>query len=198
MQGGKHPDRAHQRAAADVGDLHPRHHRVSVARTDDAEHAGVAQIVEVVPGAILVRSILTVAGDRAIDEPRVLLREPLVPDPEPVHHARAERLDEDVGVASEAQQDLGAARVFQVEGHRSLAAVERDMTRAHPSLERVHPPDVIALARLLDLEHVRTHVGEKHGREAPGKEPREIEDLQALERSAHPSSSIATRGSCSI
>ena len=49
-----------------------------------------AEVVHVVPRAPGVRAVLPVAADRAVHEPRVLLTQPLVAHPEPLHHARAE------------------------------------------------------------------------------------------------------------
>ena len=45
-------DRGHQRAAADVGDLHARNGRRATGRAGEVDHAREAEIVDVVPDAI--------------------------------------------------------------------------------------------------------------------------------------------------
>ena len=43
------------------------------------------------PDAVAVGTVLAVAGDRAVDQPGVLLAQTLVADAEPLEHARAGR-----------------------------------------------------------------------------------------------------------
>ena len=60
-----------------------------------------------------------------------------------------------------------ARLALQVEGHGALAAVERVEVPALALGERVVAAPLISLRRL-DLDHVRTQVGQQHGRERPG------------------------------
>ena len=80
-----------------------------VALAGQAEQADEAEVVHVVARALAHRPVLPVAGDRAVDEPRVLLAQPLLADAEAVEHARAEGLEHDVGLAHEREQRLAAA-----------------------------------------------------------------------------------------
>ena len=80
-------------------------------------------------GGVAFRAVLAVAGDRAVDDPRVLLAHPLVADAEPVEHAGPEGLEHDVVFAHEPQQRLAPALVLQVEADRALVAVEREEQR---------------------------------------------------------------------
>ena len=60
------------------------------------------------PERVPLRAVLAVAGDRAVDDPRVHLSHPLVADAEPVEHAGPEGLEHDVVLAHERQQRLAA------------------------------------------------------------------------------------------
>jgi hypothetical protein len=51
------------------------------------------------------------------------------------------------------------------------------------------PPDVVALARFLDLHDVRAQVREKERAVIPGEQTSEVEDPDPLERPGHSSSS---------
>ena len=123
------PDRRHQRAAAEVGDLAGRLDRRAVALAGQPEQPDEPEVVHVVAGAVAVGPVLAVAGDRAVDEPRVLLAQPLVADPEPVHHAGAEALEQHVGLAHEPQQHLAPRLALEVDADRALVAVQRQEQR---------------------------------------------------------------------
>ncbi len=75
-----------------------------------AEQADQPEVVHVVARAIAVGAVLTVARDRAVDEARVLLAQALVADAEPVEHARAEGLEQDVVLARRASRAPRARR----------------------------------------------------------------------------------------
>ena len=139
------------------------------------------------PERARVRAVLAVARDRAVDEARVLLAQPLVAHAEPVHHAGPERLEQHVVLAHQPQQHLAAALLLEVQPDRALAAVEREEQRR---LRRVvgalvvgrRPADVVAHAGVLDLEHVGAEVGEQQRAEAARQQPGEVEDLDVRER----------------
>ena len=60
-----------------------------------------------------VGAVLAVARDRAVDEARVLLLQPLVAHAQPVEHAGAERLEQDVVFAGQPEQDLAPFSFFR-------------------------------------------------------------------------------------
>ena len=111
-------ERGHQRAAAEVGDLAGRLDGRPVRVAGQAEQPDPRQVVRVVPGPRGERPVLPVAGDRAVDEPRVLLAQALVADPEAVHDAGPERLEHHVGVAGQAQERVAPPRVLEVDADR--------------------------------------------------------------------------------
>ena len=192
------PDRGHQRPAAEVGDLARGLHRRPVALAGQAEQPDEPEVVHVVAGAVAVGAVLPVAGDRAVDEPGVLLAQPLVADAEAVHHAGAEALHQHVGLAHEPQQHLAPLLALEVEADRALVAVEREEQRGAGALlgalvARRRPAHVVAEPRVLDLEHVGAEVGEQARAEAARQQPREVEHADAVERAAHrPSRSRAS------
>ena len=91
-----HPEGGHQGAAAEVGDLPAGLDRRPVLGAGQAEQADEAEVVHVVAGALGVGAVLAVAGDRAEDDAGVGLAHALVADPEPVEHAGAEAVEDDV------------------------------------------------------------------------------------------------------
>jgi hypothetical protein len=117
-----------------------------------------------VAGAVAQRAVLPVAGDRAVDEPGVDLPQRLVAGAEPVHHARAEGLEQHVGVADEPQEHVAPLLGLQVDADRALVAVEREEQRRGGGavgalVERRRPADVVAHPGVLDLDDVGAEVG---------------------------------------
>ena len=148
------------------------------------------------PRAVAVGPVLAVAGDRAVDEPGVLLAQALVADAEPVHHAGAEALEQHVGLAHEPQQHLAPGLGLEVDADRALVAVEREEERRAGArlgalVARRRPAHVVAQPRVLDLEHVGAEVGQQPGAEAAGQQPREVEHADAVERAAHEAQALA-------
>src|SRR5690606_412862 len=70
-QGGQDAADRRLRAAEQVADLEVGDHRLAVARGDLLQHAGIADVVDVVPGAPRVGAVLPVAADRAHHQARV-------------------------------------------------------------------------------------------------------------------------------
>ena len=100
-QRGDDPERSHQRAAAEIGDLTGRLHGLAARLAGEAEQADETEVVHVVPGRLALGSGLAVTGDRAVDDPGVDLAHALVTDAEPVEHAGAKGLEHDVVLAHE-------------------------------------------------------------------------------------------------
>ncbi len=73
-------------------------------------------------------------------------------------------------------------RCFEVERQALLVAVDAQEVRALAAEERRTPrARVVALARLLDLDDARAHVGEQHRAVRTGQHAREVEDGDAGE-----------------
>ena len=105
-----------------------------------------------------------------------------------VHDAGAEVLDEDVGVAHQAADELDAARLADVDADAALVAVEAlevgaaDVRRQ--AAGAVGVADRVAAAGLLDLDHVGAHVAEQGRAPRPGGLVRHVDDADAGERAS--------------
>ena len=194
------PERRRQRPAADIRDLARCLHRRAIGVARQAQEAVEAEVVHVVPGAIAVGAILAVAGDGAVDEPRIALAQALVADAQAVEHARPKRLEQHVGVLREAQQHLSALLGLQIDPDRALTAVQREEQRATRGLVgalvvRRRPADVVAQSGVLDLDHVGAEVGQQQRAEPTRKQPREVEDASVPQRErVHAAVASAGRG----
>ena len=124
-QRGEYAHDGGKRAAEQVGDLEIRHHRLAVARADLVQHAGIADIVDVVAGSHRVRPVLAVTGDSTVDDARVDRRHRIVVDAELLHDPGAEAFDDDIGALGQSQEDLPAAGLLQVLSQRQDVAVHR-------------------------------------------------------------------------
>ena len=92
-------------------------------------------------------------------EARVSSREPLVTEPEPVHDARPEVLDQHVGVRGEVADEVGAARGGQVDADASLAGVHL-REHASPSVRDDAEQVGDIRARALDPDDVGAEIAE--------------------------------------
>src|SRR3954468_18728895 len=79
------------------------------------EGAGHGEVVDVVAGPCRVRTLLTEAGEPSVDEGGVAGHAGAGADPEPLGHAGAEHLEEGVGGLAQAEHDLDAAGLLEVD-----------------------------------------------------------------------------------
>jgi hypothetical protein len=152
--------------------------------------AGLALGDLVVPGPAALRSVVAETGDREDHQPRVAGLQRLDAEAEPVEHAGAEVLHQHVGPVDQAEQDVLVRLVLEVEGDRLLVAVAREEVRRLERLGVAHerrPPaaGVVPGAGRLDLDHPGAEVPEHHPRVRAREGPREVDDEDVLERSAH-------------
>jgi hypothetical protein len=154
-----------RRAAGLAGDVHDPAHRL-----DD----------EVVAGAGGVGTVLPEAGDRAVDDARVLRGDGGVVEAEPGEAADLEVLDHDIGRGGEAARGGEVLRVAEVEGDRALAAVGRVEVGGRAILGEGRAPaaGLVALGRL-DLDDVGTEIGERLADPRAGEHAGELEHLQS-------------------
>ena len=108
--------------------------------TEVRERAGERDVVDVVAGRVRERTVLAPSGHAPVDEARVAREARVGPEPEPLGHARAEPLDERVGLLDQAQHGLDAVGVLQVDGDVAPAArVEREPARPGARARRARP-----------------------------------------------------------
>ena len=123
---------------------------------------------------------LAEARYRAIDDARIDGPHGLVIDAEPVFHAGAVVLDDDIGVLRHRQEYLAALVGLEVQRHRPLVAME--VLEVEAMALAGHHRSRILSGRRLDLDHIGAPVGElAHGRR-PRAGTSEVEDLDMGER----------------
>ena len=123
-----------------------------------------------------VPALVAVRRDRAVHEARVERSQREVVDPELGGGAGGIALEHDVGTRREREEPVVVGRVAEVEHRAPLPPVPH--LRAGERTRRV-------AARRLDLGDARAVVGEQHAGHRTGDAGREVEDLDALQDSAH-------------
>src|SRR3546814_12244247 len=79
--------------------------------------------LEIVSRALCQRPVLAVAGDPAIDQPRVALQADIGADAEPFGNPRPKAFDQHVGAIDQIEQDRDRTGLFEVEREAALAAI---------------------------------------------------------------------------
>ena len=136
--------------------------------------------------AIALRSILPEAGNRAVNETRVACPQHGMVEGEPLHHARPEILDQNVGRRGQAFERCLAVWMLEVQSQGFLARVLREKADPH-ALRRqrrigAEVPGQITAAHRLDLDDLGAEVGELVTREGPGQDVRQVEHSYAGQR----------------
>lgn len=140
------------------------------------QDAGQRDLVDVVPGARCQRALLTPAGHAAADEAWIACVAIRRPEPEPLHHAGAESLEQDVGALDLREQGLAACGRLQIEHEAPGAAACR---------HRVVPHLVAAFgARALDAQRLAAVIGEQHRPEGARPDAGQFDDPHDLQRAA--------------
>src|SRR4051794_36211806 len=172
---------------AGVADLRAGHDRRAVLEAGRA-HRAAGRLGDVLVRLGVLERARAEALQRRVDEPRVELVQVLPREAEPIHHARAEVLDQDVGAVHELAEDLLALVRLHVEGEAPLVAVE------HREVQRVHVRQIaqlaagdVAAAGLLDLDDVGSHPRKELRADRAGLHVRHVDDADALEglRNSH-------------
>jgi hypothetical protein len=147
---------------------------------------------QVVAGPLRIRTGLAEAGDRAIDQPRVVGRQALIVEAEFGEPADLEILDQHVRARGKLAHDAAALLALEVELDRSLAAVggveigSAEVAAAGGGDERRSPAaGVVAGALALDLDHIGAEVGQDLPGPRPGQDAGELQHAQAGQRTRH-------------
>src|SRR4051794_40384504 len=175
-------DRAEQvDRVARVADLRAGRDRRAVLEPGGA-HRAAGRLGDVLVRLGVLERARAEALQRRVDQARVELVQVLPREPEPVHDARPEVLDHDVGSVDELAEDLLALVGLHVEGEAPLVAVE------HREVQRVHVRQIAELAAgdvtaagLLDLDDVGSHPREELRADRAGLHVRHVDDADALE-----------------
>src|SRR5262245_46483858 len=98
----------------------------------------------------------------------------MIPKPEPVHDTRAERLDNDVGLCGEKEEDLPSLVVFEIEGEAELPALRVSKIDRVPGNRRAQLAGRLALVTL-NFDYLGPVIGHQHSKVRTGEEAREIQ-----------------------
>jgi len=108
--------------------------------------------------------------------------ERLVIQPELGQRSRTKVLDDHIALDDQLLEQATPLRVLEVDGDAFLVAIDAEEVRALAFEERRTPrARVVALPRLLDLDHACAHIGQQHRAIGTGEDAREVEDCDAVE-----------------
>jgi hypothetical protein len=114
--------------------------------------------------------------------PGIERRRAIGTETEPLERTGPEILDHHVGRAEEVLHQRPAVFRLQVDGHTLLVAVDGQVIRA-PAVDEGGPgARVVAVARVLDLDHLRAHVPEQHRAQRTSEHAGEVDDLETAQR----------------
>ena len=114
-----------------------RTHRRVIREAVDVEHAAERGQHGVVGDKVAIRAGLSERRDRTQHQRGILAMENVPAKPELVDRARREALDHDVGGARELKQNVGAARMLEVERQRSLVEIVEPEKQAAVAMRQV-------------------------------------------------------------
>src|SRR5688500_3952326 len=166
-QRGEDPDRAVE-PGREVGDRDADLHRLALLLARDAHEAAQSLHDDVERRPVGVRAVLSPAGDRAVDEPRVRTHEVLRVEAEVAHRAGPKVLDDDVGTRAELAEQRLAVLALQVEREAALPAVQPREIAALAVDDRLEETREVAASRVLDLHDIGAEVRELHPAERAG------------------------------
>ena len=180
-QRAQHPDRHVDDRKADLD-----RRRVG-AGAGHQHHAGERLHHVVVGAAAGPRTLLAVARDRAVDDAGPHGADGLVVQPAAGHHAGAEVLDEHVGRGRQPAHQLGALRLANVDGQRTLAGVQGREARRRVAIAGTHARRAhhVAALRRFDLDYLGAQLRQVERGQRPGDDVRQVEHAHAFQGFAH-------------
>ena len=142
---------AQKSPCGEVRDGNADPHRAFAGRAGDRHQPTHALRDLIEAGTLVIGAVLTEAGNGAIDDAWIDLAHALIVDAEFCLHVGAEILDDDVGLLHQPPEDLQAFRLFKVERHRPLVAVQVLEVRALARAAELLPA---ILQNRIDLDDV--------------------------------------------
>ncbi len=155
----------------------------------DAHHSAHALHEKVVARPVRVGAVLAEPGYGAVDDARVHLPDRLVIEAVLLQASHLMVFDENVEAPGQFLDQPLAFFPADVDGDGLLVpvraevvgGVDRRLPALFPKEGRPPGPGVVAFVGFLDLDHVRPQVAQCLGGPGPGKNPREIEDFDAVQ-----------------
>jgi hypothetical protein len=148
-----------KQSGAEIGDGQTDLHRWTSGLAGDGHDAARALRDEIETAFGGGRPGLTVAGNRRIDQPRIRGGQRGVIEAQPLHHTRAEVLDQHVGPAGHLCERRATRGGLQIEHDAALAAVDGVERAAVASARASHRARRVT-GRWLDFDHARAHVAQ--------------------------------------
>ena len=176
-QAAHHAEGQQHAAAAEIADQVERRDRLVLA-ADGMQRAGERDVVDVVAGRLGERAFLAPAGHAAIDQLGIAREADVGPEAQPLGDAGAERLGHAVGLLDQAQHDLDAFLLLQVDRDRAAAAVVDGEFRLGQAVHDMRPGAV-------DADHVGAHVAQHHRAHRARADARQFDDRQSRKRTCH-------------
>ena len=130
-----------------------------------------------------IRTVAAEARDRAPHQARIVARNRVVAEPEPLHRADAEIFDQDVGGADERTGRGHALGALEIEHHALLVAIDRAEGRA--VLDPAPAAERIAAVGRFHLDHLRAEIAKQHSGVRTGNIIGEFNHADAVERRCH-------------
>ena len=192
QHGARQAEREQQASAAEVAEQRERRHRRFPAAPDHGEGAAERDVVDVAPGRLSQRTRLAPAGHPAVDEARVSFETGGGTDAEPFGDAGTEAFEEGVGAFGQAEDDLRAVGMFEVDRDRSAAAAKH----VEPRFLVLGSAPPCRVERSVDPNDVRPHVGQQHPGEWARADAGQFDDAVPMQRTVHrqgPGRASATR-----
>jgi hypothetical protein len=178
-QSRQNPDNGVQ-AAAGAGELDAGDHGRTILFAQQIEDSRQAKQVDVVRGTIPVRSILSEAGQRTVDEPRMDLLQCVIAQTDPFHASRTKGVDQNVGFRKHRQKDIAAGRILQVQGHGTLVAVDDMEITSQCFHQGGHLAESVRPPRIFDLHDIGAEVCQHLAAERSGKKRGQVEHTDSL------------------
>jgi hypothetical protein len=162
-------------APAEVADEREGRDRRPAGPADHRQRAGEGDVVDVPSRRLGDRPVLAPAGHPPVDQRRPPGQARVRPEAQPLGDAGPEALDQGIGPLDQPQDRVPPLRVLQVDADRAAAPGVDVPARCGPA-DRVGP---------VDPQHLGPHVGQHHGGERAGPDPRQLDDAETRERSGH-------------
>jgi hypothetical protein len=145
-------------------------HRIAIRLTRQAHQPTFALHDGIVARTVLVRPIAPIAGNRAINDTRIGLRDRRVAETVSVHHTGAEIFDQNVGFTHQFQNDFTPLGRSDIERDTLFVAVNSQKIRRNTmTLGYVRCTNIVTL---------------RHGAIRSRQDARQVENAQALKRRA--------------
>ncbi|MNZ61580.1 hypothetical protein D3C78_796800 [compost metagenome] len=167
-----------QRSTGDVRRLNPQRQWPAVLASGVTGHSRQRQVIDVVPGAILVRTGLAIAGDRHVNQPRIDRPQCLIAQPQALHHARAKLLKDNVMVLQQLLDHLQRLGLLEIQRQAALVAIEVGVAGRDALVVGRQYPQQVHAGRRLDAHYLGAHVRQQQRGKRPRQQCREIQNLE--------------------